>query len=137
MYNLSSLSYFVFRFSTGLMMCYFHGYGKLTADSERWYRLGKNITQFLSSDTLAIPLGFIASFSESIGALLIAIGLFTRPMAFLLGFTMIVASTKKLSEVGFNGSELPILYLILSLVILIGGSGKYGLDKFILKRKKY
>ena len=58
-------------------------------------------------------------------------------MAFLLGFTMIVASTKKLSEVGFNGSELPILYLILSLVILIGGSGKYGLDKFILKRKKY
>jgi uncharacterized membrane protein YphA (DoxX/SURF4 family) len=41
---------------------------------------------------------------------------------------MLVASSKKLSEAGVDGSELPILFLILSLVILLRGPGKYSLD---------
>jgi uncharacterized membrane protein YphA (DoxX/SURF4 family) len=59
---------------------------------------------------------------------LIAFGLLTRPAAFLLGITMLVASTKKLSEAGVDGSELPLLFLILSFVILLRGPGKYSLD---------
>jgi putative oxidoreductase len=109
-------------------MCYYHGWSKLLSDTSRWERLGNTLTKWIGLDALKIPLGFMAAFSESICALLIAIGLLTRPAAFLLGITMLVASSKKLSEAGVDGSELPILFLILSLVILLRGPGKYSLD---------
>ena len=121
-------SYFALRFCTGIFMCYYHGWSKLLSDTSRWERLGNTLTKWIGLDALKIPLGFMAAFSESIGALLIAIGLLTRPAAFLIGITMLVASSKKLSEAGVDGSELPILFLILSLVILLRGPGKYSLD---------
>jgi len=122
-------SYFALRFCTGIFMCYYHGWSKLLSDSSRWERLGNTLTQSIGLDVLSVPLGFMAAFSESIGALLIAFGLLTRPAAFLLGITMLVASTKKLSEVGIDSSELPLLYLILCIIILLKGSGKYSLDR--------
>jgi putative oxidoreductase len=122
-------SYFALRFCTGIFMCYYHGWSKLLSDSSRWERLGNTWTQSIGLDVLSVPLGFMAAFSESIGALLIAFGLLTRPAAFLLGITMLVASTKKLSEAGIKGSELPLLYLILCIIILLMGSGKYSLDR--------
>ena len=122
-------SYFALRFCTGIFMCYYHGWSKLLSDSSRWERLGNTLTQSIGLDVLSVPLGFMAAFSESIGALLIAFGLLTRPAAFLLGITMLVASTKKLSEAGIDGSELPLLYLILCIIILLVGSGKYSLDR--------
>lgn len=121
-------SYLILRFTFGIIMCYYHGWSKLLSDTSRWERLGNTLTKWIGLDALKIPLGFMAAFSESIGALLIAIGLLTRPAAFLLGITMLVASSKKLSEAGVDGSELPILFLILSLVILLRGPGKYSLD---------
>ena len=121
-------SYLILRFTFGIIMCYYHGGSKLLSDTSRWERLGNTLTKWIGLDALKIPLGFMAAFSESIGALLIAIGLLTRPAAFLLGITMLVASSKKLSEAGVDGSELPILFLILSLVILLRGPGKYSLD---------
>ncbi len=121
-------SYLILRFTFGIMMCYYHGWSKLLSDTSRWERLGNTLTKWIGLDALKIPLGFMAAFSESICALLIAIGLLTRPAAFLLVITMLVASSKKLSEAGVDGSELPILFLILSLVILLRGPGKYSLD---------
>lgn len=122
-------SYFTLRFCTGVFMCYYHGWSKLLSDASRWERLGNTLTQWIGLDALSVPLGFMAAFSESIGALLIAFGLLTRPAAFLLGTTMLVASTKKLSETGIDGSELPLLFLILCIIILLKGSGKYSLDR--------
>ena len=121
-------SYLILRFTFGIIMCYYHGWSKLLSDTSLWERLGNTLTKWIGLDALKIPLGFMAAFSESICALLIAIGLLTRPAAFLLGITMLVASSKKLSEAGVDGSELPILFLILSLVILLRGPGKYSLD---------
>tara|TARA_B100000963_G_C22317852_1_gene532959 strand:+ start:404 stop:553 length:150 start_codon:yes stop_codon:yes gene_type:complete len=43
---------------------------------------------------------------------------------------MIVASTKKIFEVGINSSELTLIFLVLSLVILLKGPGKNSLDHF-------
>ena len=117
-------------------MCYFHGWSKLMSDSDRWYRLGATITEFIGNDALSIPLGFMAAFAESIGSLFIVIGLLTRPMAFLLFFTMLVASSKKLLQAGIDGSELPLLYLCLSFFILLNGPGKYSLDNLINSKTK-
>jgi len=131
---LPETSYFILRFSTGMMMCYYHGWSKITADVSRWEKLGSSLTQWIGSEILNIPLGFMASFAESIGALFIAIGFLSRPAAFLLGFTMLVASSKKIGEVGIDGSELPLLFLMLSIVVLLKGSGKYSVDQYLFKK---
>ena len=135
-YFFSSKSYFLMRLATGFFMCYFHGWSKLMSDSDRWNRLGATITEFIGNDALSIPLGFMAAFAESIGSLFIVIGLLTRPMAFLLFFTMLVASSKKLLQAGIDGSELPLLYLCLSFFILLNGPGKYSLDNLIASKTK-
>ena len=127
-------SYFLLRFCTGTVMFYYHGWSKLLSDTSRWERLGGTLTQWIGLEALAVPLGFMAAFSESIGALLIAIGLLTRPAAFLLGITMLVASSKKLSDAGIDGSELPLLFLMLSVVILMKGPGKYSLDQLLFNK---
>ena len=133
----SSKSYLVLRLATGFFMCYSHGWSKLMSGSDRWYRLGVTITEFIGIDALSIPLGFMAAFAESIGSLFIVIGLTTRPMAFLLFFTMLVASSKKLLQAGIGGSELPMLYLVLSFFILFNGPGKYSLDNLITSKTKW
>ena len=133
----SSKSYLVLRLATGFFMCYSHGWTKLMSGSDRWQRLGFTITEFIGSNFLSIPLGFMAAFAESIGSLFIVIGWSTRPMAFLLFFTMLVASSKKLLQAGIGGSELPILYLILSFFILVNGPGKYSLDNLITSKIKW
>jgi len=128
-------SYLMLRFFTGVMMCYYHGWSKLMADSSRWERLGNALTYWIGLDSLKVTFGFLAAFSESIGSLLIAIGLFTRPATFLLGITMTVASSKKISEAGIDGAELPLLFLILCLVIILKGPGKLSLDRFLFKNR--
>ena len=122
-------SYFTLRFCTGIIMCYYHGWSKLLSDTSRWERLGNSLTQWIGLDSLSVPLGFMAAFSESIGALLIAFGLLTRPAAFLLGITMLVATSKNLMKGGIDGSELPLIFLILCIYILLKGAGKYSLDR--------
>ena len=129
------ISYLMLRFFTGVMMCYYHGWSKLMADSSRWERLGNALTYWIGLDSLKVTFGFLAAFSESIGSLLIAIGLFTRPATFLLGITMTVASSKKISEAGIDGAELPLLFLILCLVIILKGPGKLSLDRFLFKNR--
>ena len=63
---------------------------------------------------------------------MIAVGLLTRPAKILLMITMIVASTKKIFEVGINSSELTLIFLVLSIVILLKGPVKNSLDHFFL-----
>ena len=128
------LSLLLARLFTGYLMLSLHGWGKITAGTDRWRGLGSSLSDLIGLDFLSIPLGFMASFAESIGAMLIIIGLSTRPAAFLLAFTMFVAVCKKLPG-GIKGAELPALFLCLSLVIMLSGAGKYSLD-YLLKRKK-
>ena len=110
-------------------MCYYHGWSKLLADTSRWERLGNSLTQWIGLDSLSVPLGFMAAFSESIGALLIAFRLLTRPAAFLLGITMLVATSKNLMKGGIDGSELSLIFLMLCIYILLKGPGRYSLDR--------
>ena len=122
-------SYLALQFCTGIIMCYYHGWSKLLADTSRWERLGNSLTQWIGLDSLSVPLGFMAAFSESIGALLIAFGLLTRPAAFLLGITMLVATSKNLMKGGIDGSELSLIFLMLCIYILLKGPGRYSLDR--------
>ena len=122
----------VLRSFTGLLMFFNHGMGKITAGGQKWDRLGHALTDLIGLDFLAIFFGFMASFAESIGALFIVIGLFTRVSSFLLFFTMGVASFKHLMESDF--SELAFVYALISIVIMITGAGKHSADYHIVQK---
>lgn len=121
------------RIFTGFLMLYLHGWGKLIAGTSKWERLGSGLSNSIGLDFLRIPLGFMASFSESIGAILIIVGLFTRPAAFLLAFTMLVASFKHIPD-GLKGMEKPLLFLGICLCLVLVGAGKYSLDSVFNKK---
>ena len=107
------------RISTGTLMFYLHGLGKITSGYDRWERLGKTITDVIGVDSMAIPLGFMASVSESILAIFILIGFYTRTSTFFLGFTMMVAFNKHLFSEGLKSGEMALLYLILCIIIFL------------------
>ena len=127
-YDFTSL---ITRISTGTLMFYLHGLGKITSGYNRWERLGKTITDIIGIDSMAIPLGLMASISESILAIFILIGFYTRTSTFFLGFTMIVAFSKHLLSEGLKSGEMALLYLILCIIIFLLGPGRYSIDQII------
>ena len=119
------------RISTGTLMFYLHGFGKITSGYDRWERLGKTVTDIIGIDSMAIPLGLMASISESILAIFILIGFYTRTSTFFLGFTMTVAFNKHLFSDGLKSGEMALLYLILCIIIFLLGPGRYSIDRLI------
>lgn len=79
-------------------------------------------------------LGFLAAFAESFGAILLAIGLLTRPAAFLIAATMIGAALKVHGGQGFSGQEMAWLYFFPALFFLLKGAGKWSLDRQLISR---
>ena len=75
----------------------------------------------------------LAAVSESLGALLLALGLATRPVAALLSVTMAVAAFIALSGRPFAGRELALFYLCVALLFLFKGAGKWSVDA-VLRR---
>ena len=67
-----------------------------------------------------------SALSESMGALLVGIGLFTRLAAATLVMDMIVALYNEIA--GGDPIELPALYLIAAVAVMIAGPGGYSLD---------
>ena len=119
------------RISTGTLMFYLHGLGKITSGYDRWERLGKTITDVIGVDSMAIPLGLMASISESILAIFILVGFYTRTSTFFLGFTMMVAFNKHLFSEGLKSGEMALLYLILCIIIFLLGPGTSSIDRLI------
>ncbi len=117
------------RVGLGIMMM-IHGFPKLSGGVETWTQLGGSM-KIIGIDFFPMGWGFMAAFSESIGGLFLLLGLFFRPAAILLFFTMIVASIVHLSDPkqgimdASHAIELGVVFL--GLVFL--GPGKYSIDK--------
>ncbi len=79
-------------------------------------------------------LGFLAAFAESIGAILLVVGLFTRPAAFLIAATMAGAALKVHAGQGFAAQEMAWLYFFPAVFFLLKGAGKWSLDRLIGSR---
>ena len=128
-----SFSLLILRLVTSIMMIVNHGWNKILAGQEKWNRLGIALTEFIGIEFMNVFFGFMAAFSESIGMVMVIFGIFTRPAAFLLLFTMFVASMNHLVDGKFP--ELAIMYLIVMLVLLISGPGKFSLDYKFFSQK--
>ena len=81
---------------------------------------------------------WLAGTLECFGGLLILLGLFTRPVAFLLCGEMAVAYFKSHFPRGFwplsNGGELAGLYCFIFLYLMAAGAGPLSLDRTIRKK---
>lgn len=80
---------------------------------------------------------WIAGVIESILGPFIMVGLYTRPIAFLLCGEMAVAYFLQHARHGFwpisNGGELAVLYCFIFLFLLSNGPGPFSLDRAIRK----
>ena len=81
---------------------------------------------------------WLAGTLECFGGLLILLGLFTRPVAFLLCGEMAVAYFRAHFPHGFwpitNGGELAVLYCFIFLYLMTAGAGPLSLDRIIRKK---
>jgi putative oxidoreductase len=72
---------------------------------------------------------------EFFGVILLALGLFTRPVAFALAIQMAVITFRIQFENGFfwttRGYEFALLLTLACVAYLIGGGGRYSLDRVI------
>lgn len=80
----------------------------------------------------------LAGVLELVGGTLILIGLFTRPVAFILSGQMAVAYFMAHAPNGFypilNGGELAALYSFVFLYFAFAGAGKFSLDSVWCKK---
>jgi len=92
-------------------------------------------------ESLSIPLPSIAAYLvsgiESIGIVLMFLGLFTRYISILLSFVMLGAILFVHITNGFsvanNGIEIPLYYLMFLILLASFGAGKYSLDRVLFK----
>ena len=77
---------------------------------------------------------------ELVGGVLLLVGLFTRPVAFILSGTMAVAYFMSHAPQGFwpivNRGELAVVYCWIFLYFAAAGGGPWSLDA-LLKRERY
>ncbi|HYK18261.1 MAG TPA: DoxX family protein [Bryobacteraceae bacterium] len=80
-----------------------------------------------------LSLLWVAGVLESVGGILILLGLYTRPIAFILCGEMAVAYFKQHAPHGFwpiaNGGELAVLYCFIFLLLMSAGGGAWSLDR--------
>ncbi len=85
------------------------------------------------------PLTLTAGLLEAGGGALFAIGLFTRPVAFILCGMMAVAYFMAHAPRGFfpinNGGDLAILFCFVFLYFVFAGGGAWSADNVIAKKK--
>ena len=121
-------SYLFVRVSTALIMLFSHGYGKLTGFSNIAPHF-PNPLGLGSTLSLALVTG-----AEFFGAVLLALGLFTRWAGLSLLFTMMVAVFVFHWPDPFKEKELAVLYGLFFLLFTLAGGGKYSLDHFLKKK---
>lgn len=128
----TSLGLLFLRLAIGILFIY-HGWPKLTGGREVWIGVGSAMT------TVGIDFGFtywglMASCAEFFGGILLIIGLLTRPAAFFMFFTMLIAMIMHLSlGQGLGGIGASLHAAIIFLMLIFTGPGKISLDKKLFK----
>jgi len=127
----------VLRLGIGFMML-MHGMPKISGGSEKWVKLGSVMENIGMSAGFAFW-GFMASFAEFGGGILLMLGLLYRPANLLLLLTMVFAAVMHFnnelepSESHLMDASHSIELGILFLSLLLIGPGKFSLDYQIQK----
>jgi len=100
------------------------------------------IAEWFGSMGIPMPTlnAYLSATTEIAGVVLLTLGLATRFISIPLIITMIVAIVtvhlKNGFEAGDNGFEIPLYYILMLLVLVTNGAGKFSLDYLISKKIK-
>jgi len=124
----SDLAYLVVRLTAGLMLLP-HGWPKV-------FTFGATgVTTMLTRYGIPVPgmFAYVLMVVETIGAVMIAIGLFTRVVAALLVIEFLViifvAHWPRGYGVGSGGIEFPLMWGLLFVAIMLRGGGPWSVDR--------
>lgn len=116
------------RIFTGLSLMLAHGTRKIPVSDGFIEHVGE----------IGFPVPFFfawaAALSEYVGALLMAIGLFTRPASFFVVITMFSAAFVKHANDPFGAAEKAYLFLAISAIFMVIGAGRYSVDTLIRRK---
>jgi putative oxidoreductase len=116
------------RLGIGFGLFWLHGRAKLGSASGYLFSARKwDFVNVVASLGFPAPAAFAtaAAIAESLGALLLAVGLLTRSAGAAVAFTMVVAISLHLR--GGQTPELALLYLLPAVSLALTGPGRYSL----------
>lgn len=113
------------RVVAGILMAVIHGSGKVPPSEQL---IGGVTALGFPAPTL---FAWFAGLAELIGGVFIAVGFLTRPAAFMVFFTMVVAVFGKHAADPINVKELGLLYMAIALIFVARGSSRWSVDRFI------
>jgi len=125
----SDIAYLIVRVTVGLMLLP-HGWTKvvtgITGVSGYFARLHLEPAWLFT---------IVSMFNETIGGVLIAIGLFTRPIAALIVIEFVILLFWVHIPRGYGqsvvGAEFPLMWLLMLIAVMLRGGGPYSLDRKI------
>lgn len=127
MFNSVDIAKLILRLSVGIMIL-FHGFEKIINGVS-------GVKQLTASAGLPEFLAYGVYIGEVVVPILIILGLYARVASVVLAFNMLVAiflayggSLFVLGKHGAPLIELPFLYLVMSILIFLLGSGKYAVN---------
>lgn len=129
-----NLGLLILRIGIGIMFL-LHGFPKLMGGLQTWEFLGSQMS-VVGINFAPVFWGFMAAISESLAGLLLILGLFTRPAAFLMLFTMLIATLMHLTNGdGLKGASHAIELGIVFLAVILTGAGRFSLDHLIFAQR--
>ncbi|MEX2036101.1 MAG: DoxX family protein [Xanthobacteraceae bacterium] len=127
----SDLSYLIVRLTAGGMLLV-HGIGKLTTATVAGFAANSLARRGIEP---AIPFAYAVWFLETVGAVCIILGLFTRVFAAAIGIQFLVITFYAHFGNGFGwtsprgGWEYPLFWGLIWVAIGLRGGGPYSLDR--------
>lgn len=126
--NATSWALLAARVIPSVLLVYGHGWSKAAHFSER-------IGHFANPIGIGPEASFVlVVFAEVVCSVLVALGLFARQAAIPLLIFFFVAAFVQHAHDPFARRELPMLYAVPYLVVLLAGPGRFSLDALIRKR---
>lgn len=129
--NYKNFGLLVIRLGLGIMFI-FHGYPKLIGGVKMWEEVG-SATRSVGIHFLPVMWGLLAALTETVGGVLLILGLGFRLVCLLLFINMLVAVASHLHESGEMGGVMGAAQAIEMAIVFAGllfvGPGRYSVDK--------
>jgi putative oxidoreductase len=121
------LSYTLIRVTAGLMLIP-HGWPKLTQQGINAFAAAGLARRGIEP---SVPLAYVIVFHETIGAIMLALGLLTRVVATMIAIEMLVIVWVYWPVFGWTGPgyEYVLMWGLICFAIALGGGGPYSLDR--------
>lgn len=128
----NDMSLLLLRLGVGLNMLLLHGWQKIAGGSSMWRGVGEAMPNF-GIPEMAIVWGLLAALAESLGSVLLILGVNFRIVCLVMAFDMLVAASHHLQMndllpgSSWSGAGYALLFLVCFLALAMSGPGKHVL----------